>query len=71
MGLVKASTFAFAGALGAREIAIAVLMGAAAIPGAFVARRLVEHLPLHVHTAILDTVVVIGGATMVGLAFAH
>jgi uncharacterized membrane protein YfcA len=71
MGLVKASTFAFAGALRTRELAIAVLMGAVAIPGAFLARRLVEHLPVHVHSAILDAVVMIGGATMVALAFAQ
>ena len=69
MGLAKASTFALAGALRAREVAVAVLMGAAAIPGAFLARSLVKHLPLTVHTAILDAVVIIGGSMMVAVAF--
>jgi len=68
MGLVKASTFALAGALGAREVAIAVLMGAVAVPGAFLARSIAKRLPLDVHTAILDSVVVIGGGTMVAVA---
>jgi uncharacterized membrane protein YfcA len=68
MGLVKASTFALAGA-GAREVAIAVLMGAVAIPGAFLARSIAKRLPLDVHTAVLDAVVVIGGGTMVAVAF--
>ena len=40
-----------------------------ALPGAFLARALVERLPLHVHTAILDAVVLIGGGVMVVGAF--
>ena len=71
IGLAKVSTFGFAGVLRASEIAVALLMGAMAIPGAFLARRLVERMPLHVHTAILDAVVVVGGAMMVGAAFTH
>ena len=58
-----------AGALGAREVAIAVLMGAVAVPGAFLARSIAKRLPLDVHTATLDAVVMIGGGTMVALAF--
>jgi uncharacterized membrane protein YfcA len=68
MGLAKASTFALAGAMGAREVAIALLMGAVAIPGAFLARSLVKHLPLAVHTAILDAVVIVGGGMMMAVA---
>jgi hypothetical protein len=34
------------------------------VPGAFLARLFVERLPLHVHTAILDLVVIFGGAMM-------
>jgi uncharacterized membrane protein YfcA len=71
VGMAKVSTFGFAGALGAREIAVAVLMGAMAIPGAFLARMLVDRMPLHVHTALLDAVVIAGGAVMVGGAFAR
>jgi uncharacterized membrane protein YfcA len=68
MGLAKVSTFGFAGILGPKEIAIAVLMGCTALPGAFLARVLVKRLPLHVHNAILDAVVIIGGAVMIGAA---
>jgi hypothetical protein len=40
-----------------------------ALPGAFLAKALIERLPLHVHTAILDAVVIGGGVTMVANAF--
>ena len=40
-----------------------------AFPGAFLARAFVERMPVHVHTAILDAVVVIGGAFLVIGAF--
>ena len=33
-----------------------------AFPGAFLAKALVDRLPVHVHTAILDAVVIGGGA---------
>ena len=36
-----------------------------ALPGAFLASAFVARMPLHVHTAILDGVVLIGGAVMV------
>jgi uncharacterized membrane protein YfcA len=68
MGVVKVSVFGVAGVVDARVIAIAVLMGLAAFPGAFVARWLVERLPIHIHTAILDVVVLIGGTAMVARA---
>ena len=50
-------------------IAVALLIGAVAFPGAFLARALVEHLPLHLHTALLDAVVIGGGTVMVVNAF--
>ena len=36
-----------------------------AFPGAFLAKAFVARLPIHVHTAILDAVVLFGGAVMV------
>ena len=48
-----------------KVIAYALLIGVIAFPGAFLARAFVERMPLHVHTAILDAVVLIGGAVMV------
>ncbi len=57
--------FGLAGAIDARVIAFALLIGVVAFPGAFLAKAFVKRMPLHVHTAILDTVVLFGGATMV------
>jgi uncharacterized membrane protein YfcA len=65
VGVVKISTFEMAGVVTARVVAVALLMGLVAFPGAFFAKLIVERLPLHLHTAILDAVVVFGGATMI------
>jgi hypothetical protein len=48
-----------------KVIAVATLIGAVTLPGAFLARLIVERLPIHVHTAMLNTVVVVGGAVMI------
>jgi uncharacterized protein len=66
IGMVKLAVFGVAGVVSARVIAVAVLIGLAAFPGAFLAKRLVDRLPLQAHIAILDAVVVAGG---VGLIF--
>jgi len=65
LGLVKLTVFGFAGVLTAQVIAVALLIGLVAFPGAFLARALVERLPIHIHTAILDAVVVMGGVVMI------
>ena len=45
------------------ELALAgVLIGLATMPGAFIARRLLERIPLRVHTAFMEAVVLAGGA---------
>ena len=61
--------FGLAGAIGPRTIAFALLIGLVAFPGAFLAKAFVARLPIHVHTAILDAVVLFGGAVMVFGAF--
>ncbi len=68
MGVVKIAVFGFAGIMTSKVIAVALLIGAAAFPGAFIAKALVERMPLHVHSAILDAVVMAGGALMVANA---
>jgi uncharacterized membrane protein YfcA len=70
IGFAKLATFGLAGVVSAQVIAVALLIGAVAFPGAFLAKRLIERLPLHVHTAILDAVVIGGGAAMMVHAFA-
>jgi uncharacterized membrane protein YfcA len=69
IGLTKLAVFGFAGAMTAKVIAIALLIGCVAFPGAFLAKALVRRLPVHVHTAILDAVVAGGGAVMIFNAF--
>jgi uncharacterized membrane protein YfcA len=62
---VRMTVFGLSGVIDARVMAFALLIGAIALPGAFVAKALVARMSLTVHTAILDVVVLIGGATMV------
>jgi uncharacterized membrane protein YfcA len=71
IGVAKVVVFGFAGVLGTREIAVALLMGAMAVPGAFIARTIVHRMPLRVHTAILDAVVIVGGGVMLAAAIAR
>jgi len=46
-------------------VAFALIIGAVAFPGAFIAKALVDRMPLRVHTAILDAVILFGGAYLV------
>ena len=69
IGFVRFAVFGAAGVINAQVIALALLIGLVAFPGAFLAKAFVARLPLHVHTAILDAVVLIGGVVMVFGAF--
>jgi uncharacterized membrane protein YfcA len=69
IGLIRFAVFGIAGVITAQVIALALLIGLIAFPGAFLARAFVARLPIHMHTAILDAVVLIGGAVMVFGAF--
>src|SRR6516165_3561243 len=66
--LIKISVFGLAGVLTAQVIAFAVLIGAIALPRAFLAKAFVERMPVHVHTAILDAAVIVGGTVMMSAA---
>jgi uncharacterized membrane protein YfcA len=68
IGLVRLAVFGIAGVATAQVIAIAVLIGVATFPGAFFARWMIARLPIHVHAAMLDAVVVLGGAVMIANA---
>lgn len=65
MAVVKISVFGLSGVITPQVIALALLIGVVAFPGAFLAKMLVEHLPVKVHTAMLDAVVVIGALAMI------
>jgi uncharacterized membrane protein YfcA len=70
-GISRIMVFGVAGAVNVQTLAFAALIGGIAFPGAFLAKAFVERLPIHIHTAILDAVVLIGGLVMVIGAFAR
>ena len=65
LGVIKIAVFWFAGAITGQVVAIALLIGCVSFPGAFLARALVARLPIHIHAAMLDAVVILGGAMMI------
>jgi uncharacterized membrane protein YfcA len=68
IGLVKISVFGIAGIIDAKVLVFALIIGLVATPGAFIAKALVDRMPVHFHTAILDAVVLFGGFFMIGNA---
>jgi uncharacterized membrane protein YfcA len=66
--IIKISVFGLAGVVSAQVLAFALLIGAVAIPGAFLAKAFVERMPVHIHTAILDAAVIAGGLVMISAA---
>jgi uncharacterized membrane protein YfcA len=71
IGVVKISVFGLAGVITAQVLAFALLIGIVALPGAFLAKAFVERMPVHMHTAILDAVVLLGGVFLVVGALRH
>ncbi|MGA7485589.1 MAG: sulfite exporter TauE/SafE family protein, partial [Xanthobacteraceae bacterium] len=69
IGLTKLATFGLAGVVTEKVIAIALLIGVVAFPGAFLAKALIARLPVHLHSAILDAIVAGGGVAMIAHAF--
>lgn len=69
LGLIKTLVFQTAGALPLSSWVMAAVIGVAAFPGAFIAKRLAGHLSLKAHTAILDAVVMAGGALLIVQGF--
>ncbi|PAY07607.1 hypothetical protein CK489_17895 [Bradyrhizobium sp. UFLA03-84] len=62
---VKISVFGLTGVITAQVLALALLIGLVAIPGAFLAKAFVERMPVHIHAAILDAAVITGGVVMI------
>ena len=69
IGAVKISVFGVSGVITAQVVAFALLIGFVALPGGFLAKAFAERMPIHVHTAVLDAVVLIGGLFLVLHAF--
>jgi len=64
MGVAKIAVFGVAGVITAQVVAFALMIGAITLPGAFVAKLLVQRMPVHLHVAMLDAVVILGGVVM-------
>jgi uncharacterized membrane protein YfcA len=65
IGVVKVLVFGVTGVITAQVIAFALLIGLLALPGAFVAKAIVQRMPVRLHAGILDAVVLLAGASMV------
>jgi hypothetical protein len=65
VGAMKLAVFGFAGVVGHTVLAVGILIGAIGFSCTFLAKLIVERLPVHMHTAILDVVVLVGGGTMI------
>jgi uncharacterized membrane protein YfcA len=65
LGVAKSGLFQAFGALPASSWIMALIIGASATPGAFIAKRLTRALPIHIHNAILDAAIVCGGVLLV------
>jgi uncharacterized membrane protein YfcA len=65
MGVVKLSVFGLAGVLTPVVLAVGLLIGGIGFFTTFLAKLIVERLPVHVHTAMLDAVVIVGGSVMI------
>ncbi len=65
VGMVKIAVFGIAGIVDSKVMTFALMTGAISMPGAFLAKALVDRMPVRVHTAILDAVVLFGGVFMV------
>jgi len=68
IGAIKIAVFAVAGVLTPTVLMIALLIGLIGFPCTFLAKLIVERLPLPVHTAMLDAVVIVGGGVMIANA---
>jgi uncharacterized protein len=65
VGVFKLAVFGLAGVIGPTVLAIGLLIGVIGFCCTFLARLIVERLPVHVHAVILDAVVIVGGGIMI------
>ena len=65
MGLTKVALFGSLARLPADLALAGLAIGICTVPGAFVARWLLRHIPLRVHTLVMEAIVLIGGGSFV------
>jgi uncharacterized protein len=63
-GTLKTITFGTLGALTSPLVVFAIVIGLATVPGGFAARAILRVLPMTVHAALLDGVILLGGAAL-------
>jgi uncharacterized protein len=68
-GTLKTVTFGSLGVLMPPLVVFAVVIGVATMPGGFAARAILRVLPMTVHAALLDGVILLGGAALLWRAF--
>ena len=61
MHIVKTTVFGSTRVLTAQYATIGILIGVVMIPGAYIARAILRRMPVKVHEAIIDAVIVAGG----------
>ena len=62
--VTKVVMFAGGGLIGRTELTLGAAIALVSLPGAMIARWIIERMPVKVHTAILDGVVLTGAAIM-------
>jgi uncharacterized membrane protein YfcA len=65
IGAIKLSVFGLAGVITPVVLVVGLLIGVIGFCSTFLARLIVERLPVHVHTTILDAVVIAGAGIMI------
>ncbi|MGL4243083.1 MAG: sulfite exporter TauE/SafE family protein, partial [Beijerinckiaceae bacterium] len=68
-GAVKSLTFGTLGALTPELLVFAIVIGVATLPGGYAARALMRRIPVHVHAALMDAIIAIGGLTFLWRGF--
>lgn len=65
LGLLKIVVFTSTGLLDATLLLAGLAIGLCAFPGAFVARAVMDRLPIRLHGRIMEFVIVLGGASLI------
>ncbi len=71
MNLMKIAVFGGSSLLSRELFFAGVLIGLCTVPGAFLARRIMDRLPIHLHVWIMEALIVAGGLSFLWQAFRH
>jgi uncharacterized protein len=70
MNLMKIAIFGGSSLLNQELVVAGILIGLCTVPGAFIARRIMDRLPIHVHVWIMEAIIIAGGISFLWRAFA-